>query len=138
MLITKFKKSKWLKKDAVEALPASRRRTRIVNIEEDEVGDDTKLVCYFDGIEKGLPLNATNMDVLADASGSQDSDDFIGLAVEIVVDPNVRFQGKRVGGIVLKPIWESTPAPADEIAFDDAIPFGDNSPPLEAYEDEVA
>lgn len=133
MLISRYKKSKWLKKDQVEAMPETQRRTVVENVEEDEVGDEVKLVAYFKGIEKGLVLNATNMDVLADAAGSQDSDDFAGLAVELTIDPNVRYQGKRVGGIVLKASARKTTTA--DAPFDDAIPFGDDVP-VEAYANE--
>src|SRR5688572_26954145 len=118
MLISRYKKSKWLKRGAVEEMTDAERRTVVETVSEDEVGDEVKLVAYFKGIEKGLPLNATNMDILAEAAGSEDSDDFAGLAVEIVVDPNIRYAGKRVGGIVLRPLAQPAKA-AVVVATDD-------------------
>jgi hypothetical protein len=70
----------------------------------------TKVVLYFDEFEKGLPLNQTNGDVLAEITGSEDPENWIGTRVVGYVNPNVVHAGKKTGGIRLR-------------APDGAIPF---------------
>jgi hypothetical protein len=74
---------------------------QIESIAEEEVGDDRKLVMRFEGKSKGLVLNDTNLEALEVAFGD-DSSDAIGAQVVLYVDPDVRFGGKRVGGIRIK------------------------------------
>ena len=123
MKISKYRSSKWLKKEDVEALSLEERRTEVVSIEEDQVGDDLKPVVSFKGIEKPWPINMTGLEVLAELTGSQDTKDFDGTKVEVFVDPDVRYAGKRVGGIKLRPIPSKPLAKEDGVPFDDAIPF---------------
>ncbi len=123
MKISKYRSSKWLKKEDVEALSPEQRRTEVVSIEEEQVGDDLKPVVYFKGIEKGWPINMTGLEVLAELTGSQDTEDFDGTKVELFVDPDVRYAGKRVGGIKLRSIPSKSLVKDDGAPFDDAIPF---------------
>jgi hypothetical protein len=102
--IKKFTKSQWIKKEDVLAMTPAQRRTRIERIDEEQVGDDMRYVAYLDGIPKGWPLNATALQELQDMTGSGDTDDFAGTAIELYVDPSVTFQGKRVGGIKLRAV----------------------------------
>ena len=97
--------------------------TEVVSIEEDQVGDDLKPVVSFKGIEKPWPINMTGLEVLAELTGSQDTEDFDGAKVEVFVDPDVRYAGKRVGGIKLRPIPSKLQVNDDGALFDDAIPF---------------
>ena len=94
-----------------------------MSIEEDKVGDDLKPVVSFKGIEKPWPINMTGLEVLAELTGSQDTEDFDGTKVEVFVDPDVRYAGKRVGGIKLRPIPSKPPVKEDAAPFDDALPF---------------
>lgn len=113
MKIAKYRNSKWLRKDDVEAMSEKERQTVVERIVEEEVGDDLKPVIYFKGIDKGWPLNMTALEQLAELTGSDDTDDFAGARVEIFVDPSVRYAGKRIGGIKLRAAKEP---------FDDEIP----------------
>jgi len=73
-----------------------------------------------------MVLNSTNIQLLAKACESEDTDDWIGKKVIIYSDPNVSFGGKLVGGLRVKlPIKKKTLAPAGG-KFDDMeddIPF---------------
>lgn len=51
---------------------------------------------------KPLVLNKENWQTIVDLYGD-DSDNWQGHWIELHVDPNVRFGGKRVGGIRVKP-----------------------------------
>ena len=106
--IYKYSKSQWLKKDDVMALSPVARRTRVERVTEEEVGEDMRYVAYFAGIEKGWPLNQTALFELEAITGSEDTDNFAGAAVEIYVDPSVTYQNKRVGGIKLRPLAPTT------------------------------
>ena len=123
MKISKYRNSKWLKKEDVEALSPEQRRTVVESIEEELVGDDLKPVIHFKGIEKGWPINMTGLEILAEMTGSQDTEDFDGTKVELYVDPDVRYKGDKVGGIKLRPAVAKPIAKEDGAPFDDAIPF---------------
>jgi hypothetical protein len=127
MNISTFRKSQWLRKEDVATMSAAQRRTAVERITEEKVGEDVKPVLYLKGIEKGWPANITGLEVLAEMSGSQDTDDFVGLAVEVYVDANVRYQGQKVGGVKLRaltadshPRRTSSKTPADDL--DQAMP----------------
>jgi hypothetical protein len=61
-----------------------------------------KLVLFFDGTQKGLVLNMANGDALYDMTGQEDPEEWIGQRVELFVDDNVAYAGKRVGGVRLR------------------------------------
>jgi hypothetical protein len=66
-----------------------------------------KVVLFFDGTKKGLVLNIANGDVLYDMTGQVDPEEWIGQRVELYVDDNVNYAGKRMGGVrVRKPTGE--------------------------------
>lgn len=62
---------------------------------------EKKLILSFKETDMGLTLNITNMETLKDSFGSE-TDDWIGKKIRLVIDPNVRFQGKKQGGIRIK------------------------------------
>lgn len=84
-----------------EEIPDSGAVARIRAAKEDTLEDDerSKLILYFDGLDKGLVCNKTNINTIIDVLGSDETDDWIGRDVELYVDHGVMFAGKRVGGI---------------------------------------
>lgn len=78
---------------------------QIEAIKQEAIGQDgdqkPKLVAYFRGRSKGLVLNDTNLEVLELGFGP-DTDDAIGGQTVLFVDPDVRFEGKKTGGIRIK------------------------------------
>jgi hypothetical protein len=68
-----------------------------------------KLVLFFNGTRKGLVLNMSQGDVLAELTNSDDPEEWIGQTVELYVDDSVAYAGKKVGGVRLR-------EPADEPA----------------------
>src|SRR5262245_50702717 len=79
----------------------------ITNVEERMVtapGKEPKLklVLFFDGSKKGLVLNMANGDALYDMTGTADPEEWIGTQVELYVDDNVAYAGKRIGGVRLR------------------------------------
>ena len=123
MQISKYRKSKWLKKEDIAQLDEDQRRTTVEAIVEEQVGDGSKPVAYFKGIDKGWAINMTGLEALSEIAGSEDTEDFIGAYVELYVDPDVRYSGKRVGGIKLKPAPLNQAPHGRDAEFDDAIPF---------------
>ncbi len=86
----------------------------ISEVKMEEVGNDTKPVCYFDGKDKGLVLNKTNAQVIA----SQHSPETNGWAgKEIAIYPTqTNFQGQMVDAIRVENI-------VAEAEMNDEIPF---------------
>lgn len=61
-----------------------------------------KLVLFFNETKKGLVLNMSNGDALYDMTGHDDPEEWIGQRVELFVDENIAYAGKRVGGVRLR------------------------------------
>lgn len=79
----------------------------VANIEEKNVARadepaEMKWIVTFKEYEKGMVLNSTNIQALAKACGSDDTDDWAGKEVIVYVDPNVGYGGKTTGGLRIK------------------------------------
>ena len=78
-------------------------------VEQEKVGDDMKLILYFQGKEKGMVLNKTNANAIADVYGGE-TEDWYGKQI-ILFEQMVDFQGKRVPGLRIRaPRREAAPA----------------------------
>ena len=92
--------------------------------------EQTKTVLYFKGAKKGLPLNQTNWDAVADATGEDDTDRWPGHRIELY-PTTTTMQGKTVDCIRIRPPAQrelpkaNPPAPKPPVAddIDDGIPF---------------
>jgi hypothetical protein len=60
--------------------------------------DIGKPVVYFKGKEKGLVLNKTNGNMIAEVTGDDDTDNWSGVSI-VLYPTRVDFQGKRVDAI---------------------------------------
>jgi hypothetical protein len=91
--------------------------TELLWVKEEEVtppGKDTttRLVAYFEGLSKGLPLNTANSETLLEITGTDDPNEWKDVAVQLIVDPDVTYGGKKIGGIrIRKPVPVSVPVP---------------------------
>ena len=73
------------------------------NVARPDEAPENKWVVYFNEFpDKGMVLNTTNINLLAKACGSDDTDDWPGKEVVVYVDPNVGFGGKTTGGLRIK------------------------------------
>src|SRR5215468_4335568 len=95
--------AKYLKKEDI----SSAVNTSILWIKEEEVtapgkGTETRLVLYLDGFKKGLVLNAANADALAEVAGTDDYEKWSDIPIELYVDPDVKYGGKKIGGIRIR------------------------------------
>jgi hypothetical protein len=89
--------------------------TSILWIKEEEVtapgkGTETRLVLYFDGLKKGLVLNTANADALLEITGTEDTEKWADTPVQLFVDPDVTYGGKKIGGIRIR-----KPAPVPKL-----------------------
>jgi hypothetical protein len=100
-------------------------RVVIESIEAETVGDgDRKLVARFEGKSKALILNDTNLEVIELRCGP-DTADAIGSHWDLFVDSEVRYAGKKVGGIRLrspKVKEKAAPPSATQDYLDDEVP----------------
>ena len=102
-------------------------REHIVIIEDispERVGEDQKIkLCVsFEGWSKKLVLNDTTSEALEQLFG-RDTDAAVGGKIAISPDHTVKYGGKRVGGIRLKPAKKTaTPAKSMAEELDDDIP----------------
>jgi arabinogalactan endo-1,4-beta-galactosidase len=104
----------------------------MANVEREKLGDDSKPVLYFKGKEKGVVLNKTNSNTIADAYGD-DTDEWFDQEI-ILFSVMVDFNGKVSPSIRMRvPTAKdrkkdnsitSGPQPAkSEQLTDDEIPF---------------
>jgi len=108
--------AKYLKKEDIPS-PVD---TSILWIKEEEVttpgkGTETKLVLYFDGLKKGLVLNKENGEALAEITGTDDYEKWVDTPIQLYVDPDVKYGGKKTGGIrIRKPVQVQVPVQEPE------------------------
>lgn len=79
---------------------------RVANVSVQEFGDDDepkkkKVVLHFDGENKGLALNVTNKNIIADAWG-KDAEQWIGKMLR-VYSSKTQFGGKMVDCVLTEP-----------------------------------
>lgn len=93
------------------------------NVARDDEAPEMKWIVYFQEFEKGMVLNSTNIQALAKACGSDDTDDWAGKQVVVYVDPNVGYGGKTTGGLRIKRYAQaqapkSAPSKSTDVDFD--------------------
>jgi arabinogalactan endo-1,4-beta-galactosidase len=104
----------------------------IARTEYEMIGNDKKLILYFQGKEKGMVLNKTNANNISQIYGDE-TDDWKGGEI-ILFEAMVDFQGKTVPAIRVKaaprkPQQQTQTAPQRmkddqrRDAMDDVIPF---------------
>ena len=100
-----------------------------LNVAREDQEPEMKWAMKLQEFKKPMVLNSTNIQLLAKACESEESEDWIGKKVVIYADPNVSFGGKLVGGLRVKlPVKPKAmePAGAGVGRFDDMeddIPF---------------
>jgi hypothetical protein len=91
-------------------------------------GKEKKLVARFVGKEKGLVLNRTNADSIAEIAGSEDTDDWAGQTIVLFPDTTkfggktvdcVRIRATQANGNTAKVVAPPPPPMADELDADD-------------------
>jgi len=110
--------SKYLKSTDLQGRRAT---VKINSVSMQRIGDDEKLMVFFEGKAKGLVLNKTNAVMIAEIVGSDDTDAWPGVAI-VIYPTKTDFQGKRVDTIRVD--WpEGAVKPKVVDANGDDIPF---------------
>lgn len=97
----------------------------IEKVTEQQFDDGKKPIIHFVGKEKTLVCNRTNWNAIVDITGEEDSDNWTGCKVKLVV-ARVDYQGKRVDAIRIDPPpTPARPRQPETVAAvaDDEIPF---------------
>jgi len=102
-----YLESKFLKKEDVMGQHGHGVLVSVNAIQEQDVAmtgesEQIKLIAFFNELDKGLVLNSTNMQMLADITHSEEIEDWVGCQVVLYADQTIMFRGKRVGGIRLR------------------------------------
>lgn len=80
------------------------------NVARADDAPEHKWVVFFKEYpEKGMVMNSTNINLMAKACESEDTDDWTGKEVVVYVDPNVGFGGKTTGGLRIKKYTQPAP-----------------------------
>ncbi len=125
------------KKDLIRPVLVTIDRVDHENIALEGEEDKLRYICYFretvaDGKKKGLVLGPTVGNLIAQITGSEDSDGWTGKKIVLYVDPTVSMMGKVVGGIRVRapripapakaaaPVQRQAPAPAPVAAAEPA------------------
>lgn len=121
MRIGEMKESKYLKKEDV----GQGKLVTITSMEQQNVAmedqpPEMKWIVYFAEFPKGMVLNWTNIQLIAKAVGSEETDDWKGKKIVIYEDENVSFGGKLVGGIRCR---GAKLRPSHDAELNDPIPF---------------
>lgn len=107
----------------------------ISGIRSDKIGDDERRILSFKGKDKELVLNRTNWNMIAEVTGQDDDDNWIGHQVMLYAT-RVDYQGKRVDAIRVDypprhaPGYQAPQPPqppvnehADSLDDDETVPF---------------
>lgn len=64
---------------------------------------DNVLVLFVKEDKRGVKMNKTRYNDLSEMFGSKNTDDWTGRKVKFLLDPSIKFAGRRVGGIACQP-----------------------------------
>ena len=124
MRIGEMKESKFIKKEDV----GQGKLVTIAGMEQQNVAmedqpQEMKWVIHFHEFTKGMVLNWTNIQLIAKALGTEETDEWAGKKIVLFEDPNVSFGGKLTGGIRCRAPRQEPKATPTDAPFDDGIPF---------------
>src|ERR1043165_643999 len=94
----------------------------IKHVKSEQVGDDRRMVVYFEDDDKGLVLNKTNFDAIEEFSGKDDTDNWDGITLKLGM-VKVPYQGKRVPAVRVLGVTAASDMDDDNTPPDDSIPF---------------
>lgn len=123
--ISQMKNSRFLKAGDVDpevTVTIDRLAQEVV----DEQSGESKWCLFTRELDKPLVCNWTNLQLLAKACGSENSDDWPGKRVILWHDESVQFKGQVVGGIRVRKVPAAAkpePKPEPAADFDDDIPW---------------
>lgn len=110
--ISVLKSSKFLtKEDVTPPVLGTIESVHQMNVAKEGAPEELKWVVVFEESEKPMVLNSTNGQLIAQITGSDETDNWPGHKVVLYNDPAVSFGGKITGGIrVRAPKGQGKPA----------------------------
>jgi len=129
MHISKMTESKYLKQaDVEEDVLVTVASLDKQNVAQADAEPEWKWCLRFREFDKPMVLNSTNIQLLAKACASEDTDDWLGKQVVLYTDPNVSYGGKLVGGLRIRAARKPVKAAAQSAGkrvddMDDEVPF---------------
>ncbi len=129
MHISQMKQSRFLSKGDLQQGPKLLTMLNVVqeNIAMEGEKPDLAWCLNFSDFDKQLILKPTNIALIAQATGAEDTDLWAGKKIVVYHDPTISMGGKLVGGTRVrapKNQAPAAPAPAAAAAVDsDEIPF---------------
>lgn len=147
---SEMKNSEFIKKEDIgRGLLVTMTTVTKKNVAKDGAEPEYKWCLAFAELDKPLVLNSTNIQLLEQITGSDDTDHWTGQKIVLYVDPTVSYQGKLTGGVRVrrpkpgtngasKPVQAAPPLPPmniprpaqpqpdealGESEFDDSVPF---------------
>lgn len=78
------------------------KECRFENVAPDDKPEDMKWVLHFEETTSGVVLSSTRLDQMVSLFGTNESEAWHGKQVTVYCDPDVRFAGKKVGGVAIK------------------------------------
>lgn len=95
--------SKYLKQsDFPDPLIVTVEKVGKINLAKEGEKPDVKWAVRFKEFNKPMVLNSTNIQLLAKACDSDDTDDWLGKEVIVYTDESVSFGGQVVGGLRIR------------------------------------
>ncbi len=86
------------------------------NVAQQGQPEEKKWIMHFAEFDSGMVMNSTNLQLCAQALGSEETEEWMGQQVVVFNDPNVSFGGKRTGGLRIRAVRRApqpaAPAPA--------------------------
>jgi hypothetical protein len=140
MNISALKESKFLKKeDAGKGILVTIKSVEELNVAKEGAPQEFRWCLWFQESEKPMVLNSTNGQIIAQITGSDDTDGWTGHKIVLYHDPAISYAGKIVGGIRCRaprnqPAAPATPAPAPK---PEARPAQATAPVKQTPHDEV-
>lgn len=129
--------SSYLKKEDVPtpALVTIRKFTH-ENVAPQGQPEEKKWIMHFEEFDNGMVMNSTNLQLAAQAIGSEETDHWIGKQIVVFNDPNVSFGGKLTGGLRIRAVRRKpvATAPAPAVVRRPPPPPEDELPPAD-YDD---
>ena len=125
--ISVLKESNFIKKEDCEPpILVTIERVSQENVAKEGAPQELKWCIHFREVDKPMVLNSTNGQIIAQITGSPETDNWTGKQVVLYHDPSVSFGGKLVGGIRCRAPRAGTPArPAAQPAMqaEPDVPF---------------
>jgi hypothetical protein len=109
--INDLKKSNFLTKaDVAPPKLVTIRSYREVNVALEGDTPENRWCLEFNELEKPMVLNSTNGQIIAQITGSEDFDAWIGKQIVLYNEPTIAFRGKLTGGIRVRAVRQNAPA----------------------------